>query len=527
MSTVNSEDSKRETKSTTRPVAVIDIGATSIRMAIGEIGEYGGVRRLDSLTQAVNLGKDTFTHGAISKASIEDCVRVLKSYRRLLDEYQITSSDQIRVIATSAVREASNRLAFIDRIYIATGLQVEPIDEAEVNRVTYLGVQPFLEAEPQLAAARTIVTEVGGGNTEVLVVKNGNVVYAHTYRLGSLRLRETLGAYRAPTRKLRDIMKNQILRTVQQIQEQVHTDGRIEMIALGGDVRFAATQLLPDWVPSALARVPVPTLEEFTNEILELSEDEIVRKFHLTFQEAETVGPALLAYVEVAKAFNLVNVLVTNVNLRYGLLQEMAVRNAFTDEFRNQIIRSAIDLGRRFDFHEAHARHVAELARTLFEQLRAEHQLDARYETILYIGALLHEIGLFIAQRSYHKHSMYVIRNSEIFGLGRKDLLMASLIARYHRRASPQPTHEGYSTLDRDERVTVAKLAALLRVAISLDESRSQRIQEILCQFEDGKLVIAAPRVDDLALEQLALRQNSSLFEEVFGMQVQLRTVRR
>ena len=88
----------------------------------------------------------------------------------------------------------------------------------------------------------------------------------------------------------------------------------------------------------------------------------------------------------------------------------------------------------------------------MFEQLRAEHQLDARYETILYIGALLHEIGLFIAQRSYHKHSMYVIRNSEIFGLGRKDLLMASLIARYHRRASPQPTHEGYSTLDRDER---------------------------------------------------------------------------
>ena len=113
--------------------------------------------------------------------------------------------DQIRVVATSAVREARNRLAFIDRIYIATGLQVEPIDEAEVNRVTYLGVQPLLQAEPALAAARTLVVEVGGGSTEVLVVRGGNVVYANTLRLGSLRLRETLEAYRTPAVKVREI----------------------------------------------------------------------------------------------------------------------------------------------------------------------------------------------------------------------------------------------------------------------------------------------------------------------------------
>ncbi len=60
-------------------------------------------------------------------------------------EYGISRPDQVRVVATSAVREASNRLAFIDRIYIATGLEVEPIDEAEVNRVTYMGVQPLIQ----------------------------------------------------------------------------------------------------------------------------------------------------------------------------------------------------------------------------------------------------------------------------------------------------------------------------------------------------------------------------------------------
>ena len=113
-----------------RPVAVIDIGATSIRMAIAEIDPAGGIRPIETLSQAVTLGKDTFTQRRIRKQSIEECVRVLKSYRKLLAEYGIARQEQMRVVATSAVREAMNRLAFLDRIYIATGMVVEPLDEA-------------------------------------------------------------------------------------------------------------------------------------------------------------------------------------------------------------------------------------------------------------------------------------------------------------------------------------------------------------------------------------------------------------
>jgi exopolyphosphatase/guanosine-5'-triphosphate,3'-diphosphate pyrophosphatase len=125
-----------------------------------------------------------------------------------------------------------------------------------------------------------------------------------------------------------------------------------------------------------------------------------------------------------------------------------------------------------------------------------------------------------------HKHSMYLIRNSEVFGLGKRNLLLISLIARYHRRASPQPAHEGYSTLNREERVAVAKMAALLRVAVALDDSRSQRIRDFTCQIEKARLVISIPRVEDLSLEQLALRQNGSLFTETFGVPVLLRMAR-
>ena len=74
-------------------------------MAIAEIDGSGSIRTLETVSQGVNLGKDTFTRGMIRRATIEDCVRVLKSYRQLLCEYQIVSNDQIRIVATSAVRE--------------------------------------------------------------------------------------------------------------------------------------------------------------------------------------------------------------------------------------------------------------------------------------------------------------------------------------------------------------------------------------------------------------------------------------
>lgn len=512
-----------------RCAAVIDIGATSIRMAVAEIDSQGTVRKLESLTQAVSLGKDTFTQGFISRATIEDCVRVLRSYRTILQEYQITSPDQIRVVATSAVREARNRLAFLDRVFLATGLEVQPLEEAEVNRITYLGVQSELAGEPTLASAPVLVVEVGGGSTELLIVKGGNVLLAATFRLGSLRLRKTIEHLHTPQRKIRQIMEIHIRRVVQQIRNQVEAFGlgeNIELLVLGGDARLAIARLLEDVPSNRLVQLPVPNLARFIDEILRWSDDEIVQQYHITFPEAETVGAALLSYLLLAQAFNRDYLWVGHANLRDGLLQEMAGGQRWTQQFSDQLIRSAIDLGRKYHFDETHARHVAELSRSLFRQLQPMHKLGPRHEVILYLAALLHEIGQFVSIRSHHKHAMYLIRNSDLFGLNRHELLLVALTARYHRRASPQPTHEEYATLAREDRVAVMSLACLLRVAIALDESRTQRIKEFQCRLENNAMVIYVPGVEDLSLEQFAVRQNGGLFEETYGVPVHLRPVR-
>ncbi|MBC8872371.1 MAG: HD domain-containing protein [Planctomycetes bacterium] len=504
-------------------VAVVDIGATAIRMAIAEIHESGEIRTLDTLTQAVTLGKDTFTTNSIDPATTEQCVRVLKSYRKKLREFDIARRDRIHVVATSAVREASNRHSFLERIYVATGFRVEPFDEAGVNRVMYMGVQPLLESRPELAGAQALIIEVGGGSTEVLLIHAGDVAYANIHRLGALRARKTLESVHAPATKVREIMEGQIHRIVAHVRPHVDSDKPLVMITLGGDVRFAASELLRvDELP-ALATIPLPRFRKFTNDILALSVDELVHKHRLPFPEAEAVGPALLAYAQIAKALGLEAIHVSTISLRDGLIKAMATHEAWTTDFAKQIIRSAIDVGRRFKFDEAHSLHVADLSQALFHALRNEHKLDSRCEIILHVAALLHDIGYVVNTRSHHKHSMYLIINGDLFGLSKRDVLLAALTARYHRRASPKPSHVEYASLDWVSRMNVAKMAAILRVADALDRSNTQRIKNITCSLEDGRLVISVPSADDLSLEQLAMQQKSTLFKEIFGVRVLLR----
>lgn len=506
------------------PMAVIELGTSAIRMAIGETDGVSRVNMLEQLVRGVSLGKDTFTRREIRRDTMLQCIDVLKSYRRKLEEYQCTNPQHIRVVATSAVRESSNRMAFLDRIYTSTGFIVEPIDDAEIARVTYLGIRPLLEREPELRDAMTLLMEVGGGNTEILLLRGRNIIHSQSYRLGSLRMQQMIRQYHAARDQAVSIMNGQIDRTLEQLRDAVPQHGQIELLSLGGDMRFAARTLQMELPDSDVVRVPLIGLQRLTNELAQLTIEQIMRKYHLELSQAETLVPALLANVRMARMLNSDHLLVTGFNLRDALLQGMLQPSEWSEDFREQIIRSAEELARKFQVDLDHSQHVAELSTQIFRVLRPEHHMDVRCETILYVAALMHEAGLFVNTPSYHKHSFYLISNSEIFGLNSLDHKLVALVARYHRRAAPKPTHEAFAQLDRDSRVVLSRLASILRIGIALAQSRTQRIRQMDCAVEKNRLIIKARgRTGDLSMEQLELRQNAGMFQDVFGLSVLLR----
>lgn len=519
------ETTVRQSSGRPRTVAVIDIGTSSIRMAIAEIQADGAVRHLESLTQDVSLGRQTFTTGEISRATIEECVSILRIYRRKLEEYAITRTEDIRLVATSAVREAVNRINFIDRVFVATGLSVEALDEAEVHRITYRGVQPLLKAQPALFKSRSVIVEVGGGSTELLMLEQGNVDYAHAFRLGSLRLQQTVSSHHVPRSRAKRILEGEIHSHLEPVAEILTSHPAANMVAMGGDIRFACEEILNHPVKDdQLVEVGLDKLAKFVDYLFSKSEEALVNRFHLTYPEAETVGPALLANLHIARAIGVQSLFACSVNLRDGLVRDLSEGGAWTEDFKKQILRATWELARKYDVDEDHARNVSELCRQLFRRLARIHELEDRYETLLCVAAALHEVGAYVNISSMHKHSMYLIMNSSLFGLTTDDMQLIALVARYHRRSMPKSAHQPYASMDRSRRVAVSKLAALLRIAIALDASRNQRIRQIECTRVQDRIILSVPQAEDLSVEQIAVRQNRVFFESIFGLEVQLRT---
>ncbi|MEM7457462.1 MAG: exopolyphosphatase [Planctomycetota bacterium] len=507
-------------------VAVIDVGTTSLRMEIAEIHPDGRIRKLASYSQAVSLGKDAFSKRRIEKRTIEDCVHVLQTYRAQLNELGIDNPDRIRVIATNAVAESTNRLAMLDRIFVATGFEIELIDDAELHRVTYLGVLPAITENEKRFKNYTVVCEVSGGATEFLLLDGSDVVTAHSFRQGSLRLKQMVESVDAPRAQYRVLLESRIRKLCREISRE--TDGVLgddkvtSYIAMGGDIRFAATQVKHKRIDDRLIKLSVADVELFLDEILQLSEGQIANKFHISLPDAASLAPALLCHTMIAKQTGASSFFVAESNVRDGLITEMAQGRRWSSSIQKQILRSASNLGRKFHYRENYAKRVAEISVQLFDGLHLLHQLGERFRGILEIAATLHEVGVSIATRSYHKHTMYLIRHSELFGIGSHDLELVALVARYHRRATPQPSHDGYSRLSRKDRVAVSKLAAILRVAKALNQSAELNVDEVNCRVHGDRVIIDCAGLSDVSVERAELKQNGRFFEDIYGKRIQL-----
>lgn len=503
--------------------AVVDIGATGVRLAIGEVDGFGRLRLLDSLAMPVSLGVDTFVLGRIERKTMHAAVRALRVYRQKIAEYKIDLGAHVRVVATSAVREARNRLEFIDHVYNLTGLAVEPFDEADVHRVTYLEVLRVMEQHESLGAGLTCVVEIGGGSTEILLLEDGDVMFANTFRLGSLRMRRTLDAYRTPGDRVREIMEAEVARVGDRLERALAGRQPDRLLVMGGDVRLAAKLVQPQQQTDGLGKVVLEPLRQLFESVWSTSVDQLVASYRLSIADAESLAPALLGYTHLANRLGQTELWVADTNLREGLLLDMAASGR-SAKIRPQIIRSVEAVAAKYAVDLQHAEQVSRLAEQLLNDLAAEFGLTENCALILQVAAWLHEVGMYVNHRSYHKHSLYLIRSSEFFGINARVLQLAALVARYHRRASPQPQHEIYSTLDRRDRATVCKLAGILRVAKALDVARQNRVQAFSAARVGQRLVLTVPGVTDLTLEDLELRQSGSLFEETFGLRVFLAT---
>ena len=189
---------------------------------------------------------------------------------------------------------------------------------------------------------------------------------------------------------------------------------------------------------------------------------------------------------------------------------------------RDQVVTSALQIGRRYAFDEQHATSVARYATQLFDETRSLHNLSLEYRTLLEVAALLHDIGHFISMNDHHKHTLYLLMSTPIIGLSKEQIGLVANVARYHRKSFPKPQHEAYSILTSKDRVIVAKLAAILRLADAMDNEHASKVSTFSVEYKKPKFVMKLKGEEDLLLEKWALMKKSAMFEEVFSVKFTL-----
>ena len=516
-------------------LAAIDIGSNSIKLVVVDATASDAFAVLAREKETVRLAHNTLREGHLSASAIERACECVKRFRSLAES---CGAERVVAIATASVREADNATEFVATVARQTGVHVEILSGIEEARLISLAVCYGCGA----GGASMLNIDIGGGSTEISLVRDGVPVSLFSVKLGAVGLTEEFLAYDPPKPRELRALKVRIRGTLERPhrelcdatwQQTTGTSGTI--LAIGEALRSAEMRDLgrartPGAQPVA-AEVAIDQLERF-NERIALMDVRERKSFHgISAERAEIVIAGGQILEGVMQALGIKVLRTCDWALREGVIIdrlrefESESRPPLPDE-ADQRLRAVRAVGRRFGYEESHALQVAKLAEQMFDSLAALCGLTRHQRLLLSAAALLHDTGYHIAHESHHKHSLYLIKHSELTGFSEEERAVIANVARYHRGSPPKERHPDYAALEEADRNTVCRLAALLRVANALDRSHDGRVREVRCT-RDGQILLLELRSESTCEEEIvSAQQRGDLFEQVFGYRLSFTATR-
>ncbi len=501
-----------------RRLAAIDMGSNAIRFLAAAIDSEERLHPLAEERVAVRLGHDVFLTGRLTAPAMDAAVAALASFRTRMEELDIAT---YRAVATSAVRESSNGAAFVARVAAETGITLETITGAEEARLVHVAVRHRLP----LGTSQWILADLGGGSVEVSLVDGDGIVWSESHTMGSVRLLEELAGSGESPGQFRRLLEEYA--ATLRLPPAARARPPAGFIATGGNIEtLAALAGEPSPFPEVDA-IPLPRLRGVIETLSRLSYRARVEELGLREDRADVILPAAMVYERLAVLAGVPTILVPHVGIKEGVLLDLADTLAGRKERparqEAEAVAGAVALGRRYMFDEAHAVHVSRLAASLFDQLRPLHHLDDDDRRLLVAAAVLHDIGAYISYKKHHKHSAYLIAESELPSFTPAQIAAVANIARYHRKSEPSLDHENYAALPAADRARVERLAALLRLADALDREHLQRVVDVRAEVGNGTVRLSLVGRGDFLLEQWSLRRKSGMFERVYGVTLEVK----
>ena len=521
--------------------AAIDIGSNSCRLAIASVQQHR-LKTLFEDREVTRLGESVFETGVISPEAMANTIKTLKRFQKSVQAQVV---DKVRVVATSAVRDARNSEAFRAWVKSATGWTVEVISGLEEGRLIHLGI---VTHEPG-AQGRCLLIDLGGGSCEVTISDHGRIQEMVSLPLGAVRLQAEFLRSDPPAKedvaRLRKFIDRELGRAERKLGQPkvglvIATSGTAAALAeasnsleLGLEKKSANGKRAAKKV--AVKRVKI--LETDTAAVRKMA-DRLAKLNNAQRADVAGIGPrrseiivgGAQVYAALLERMHLKGYRFSRLGLRDGVLAQMLadadVRTSAHRTMEAERWEGVLEVCRRYGVDPRKAEPEREHAVQLFDQLQAVHELPAEYRLWLQAAAMMQEVGKYMNHQGHHRHSQYIIAHSEIFGFSPTQRAIVAAISRYLGKSRPEAMDRPMRYVPVEEHAHVQSAVVLLRLAEALNQDRATAAVRVRTKVYPKRVVLELiPARGGAELEQWSLKKEAGYFREVFRRELLVEVV--
>ena len=506
--------------------AAIDIGSNSSRLKIASVSQHR-LKTLYEDREVTRLGESVFQTGMISPDAMANTIAAMKRFHKAV---QLHVVDKVRVVATSAMRDARNAAAFVEWVKSTTGWKVEIISGLEEGRLIHLGV---VANEPG-ARGRCLLIDLGGGSCEVTLSEAGRVKEMVSLPLGAVRLQQEFLQHDPPARedigRLKQYIDRELLRAEKkmgkvQVPLVIATSGTAAALA---EASVAMAAKLPVRRSAPRRFVRVKPQEATTGDVRRLA-DKLVKMTNPQREAVPGIGPkrseiiigGAEVYARLLERFALKGFRYSALGLRDGMLAQMLgevdLRTAVHAKIDSERWEGVLAVCRRYGIDQKKAEPVRAHVVQLFDSLAKVHELPPEYRLWVQAAAMMYDVGKFMSHQGHHRHTQYIIANSEIFGFSPEQRLIVAAIARYLGKSRPDDMDRPMRSISVEDHARVTRAIVLLRLAAALNQDRASAVVGLRTLVYPKRVVLQiVPGRGGAELEVWAVKKEAAYFREVF-----------
>ena len=499
--------------------AAVDIGSNSVRLKIARVVRH----RLQPVHEdrvVTRLGESVFRFGVLSPEAMDATVNVLRRFHRAV---QTHAADRVRVVATSALRDARNAAAFAPWVRSATGWKLETITGLEEGRLIHLG----LMAHSNLASTRVLFVDLGGGSCEMTMSDRGHIRGMVSLPLGAVRLTEQFLPHDPPRPIEVQRLRKDIGEEVNAVRPRILAARVTLMVATSGTAAaLAGAARAIDPRSRGLKGEPISraVVVRLADRLAGLDVKGRARLPGIGPRRAEIVVAGAYVFAELMERCALPRFRYSPLGLRDGILAQMlaeydratAPRRRIEEERQDAILAMC----RQYRVDLKAAENVRRIAIQLFRDLRRIHDFPPEYESWLSAAAMLHDVGSFINRNGRHRHTHYLISGSELFGFTPDERRIIAAIARYLGKSRPDPADGPMKALGNSDQEHAPRAVGLLRLAKAMNPGHGGRVASVRATVDRDRVLLKLSGRVDADLEVWMLQKERGFFLEVFGREL-------